>query len=149
MSDRERPDESAHQNPFDRLGLDPSLSPSQLTERLQRMAERLTPEKRDEVRAIWRELTLKDSERIKLAFFAHPGSSESVETLRRQIPPARARDLGESTPDDEGIFEARVFDALLEFGDSNNPGGLQIDENLQPDAGFISIKSEGLAADKD
>lgn len=143
MSDHPRPDDSAHPNPFDRLGLDPTLSPSQLTERLQRMAERLTPEKRDEVRAIWRELTLKDSDRIKSAFFAHPGSSEPLETLRRQVPPARAQDTGKPSLEDEAQFEPRVFDALLEFGDSNNSSGLQIEESLQPDAGFLSIKSEG------
>lgn len=143
MSDRENPDNPAYQNPFDRLGLDPSLSPAQLTERLQRMAERLTPEKRDEVRAIWRELTIKDSERIKLAFFAHPGSSESIDALRRKIPPTRA---GAALKDDAN-FAATVFDALLEFGDSNNPGGLKIDAKLQPDSSFMSIKAEGLATD--
>jgi|GEM_PF-3481460 len=140
MSEHDRPNNPARQNPFDRLGLDPSLSAAQLTERLQRMAERLTPEKRDEVRAIWRELTLKDSERIKLAFFAHPGSSESIDELRRKVAPAPPQIAGE----DEANFEATVFDALLEFGDSNQPGGLQIDESLLPDAGFMRIRSEGL-----
>lgn len=140
MSEHDRPDNPPRQNPFDRLGLDPGLSAAQLTERLQRMAERLTPEKRDEVRAIWRELTLKDSERIKLAFFAHPGSSETIDELRRQVPPLAAQRPGEVA----GNFEATVFDALLEFGHSNHAGGLQMDPNLRPDAGFMRIRCEGL-----
>lgn len=148
MSDRDNADDSAHQNPFDRLGLDPSLSPAKLTEHLQRMAQRLTPEKRDEVRAIWRELTLKDSVRVELAFFAHPGSSEPVDALRRQIPPAHTQDSQRSGVEDGPKFQATVFDALLEFGDSNSSSGLKIDENLRPDAGFLDIKSEGLATDE-
>jgi hypothetical protein len=140
MSDSKKPEK---RNPFDRLGLDPTLSPAQLTERLQRMAQRLTPEKRDEVRAIWRELTLKDAERVELAFFAHPRGeqtgAEPIDELRRRVPP-----LSQAAPAPE--LQARVVDALLEFGNASASTGTQISQALRPDAGFAAIKEEGLSS---
>jgi hypothetical protein len=122
------------QNPFDRLGVDPTLSPEELTERLRRLAERLPPEERKEIRALWRKLTLKDSERVKWAFFAHPRSDETsaepVDELQRRVPPLVDRR-------DPPAMQASVADALLDFGCPS-----QVPETLRPEPGFADMATE-------
>jgi hypothetical protein len=124
----------SNQNPFDRLGVDPTLSPEDLTERLRRLAERLPPEERKEIRALWRQLTLKDSERIKWAFFAHPRGDQSpaepLDELKSRVPPLVDRR-------DPPTLEASVSDALLDFGCPS-----QVPESLRPDSGFEDMADE-------
>ena len=134
MSDQDQ----TSQNPFDRLGVDPTLSPEELTERLRRLAERLPPDERKEIRALWRKLTLKDSERIKWAFFAHPRGAETpadpLDDLQRRVPPLVDRR-------DPPEMQASVTDALLDFGCP-----AQIPETLGPDSGFADMASEANEA---
>jgi hypothetical protein len=122
------------QNPFDRLGVDPTLSPEELTERLRRLAERLPPEEQTEIRALWRKLTLKDSERIKWAFFAHPRDEETpadpLDDLQRRVPPLVDRR-------DPPEMQASVTDALLDFGCPS-----QVPETLRPEPGFEEMAHE-------
>ncbi len=129
-------DDRSSDNPFDQLGLDPTLGPEELTQRLRRLAERLPPEERTELRALWRKLTLKDSDRIEWAFFAHPRTAETgaepVDELRRRVPPVVDR---REPPE----LEANVADALLEFGCP-----ARVPELLRPDSGFNALKSESI-----
>lgn len=127
-------DDTAPENPFDRLGLDPTMSPEELTERLRRMAERLPPEQRKELRGLWRKLTLKDAERVHWAFFAHPRDgatgTEPIDELRQRLPPLVDRR-------EPPALEATVADTLLEFG---CPGDAP--ESLRPESGFDDIERE-------
>ena len=69
-------------NPFDLLGLDPRMTPRELTEVLRQRAERALPEERAQLQGLWRKLTLKESERIKYALLAHPrGSRQGAQKL--------------------------------------------------------------------
>ncbi len=123
------------QNPFDQLGVDPTMSPEELTERLRRLAQRLPPDERDQIRALWRELTLKDSDRIEWAFFAHPRgegtSAEPIDELRQHVPPLVDRR-------DPPPLEATVSDALLAFGCPSAPP-----QTVRPEPGFASMANEG------
>lgn len=82
------------ENPFDQLGLDPRMTPRELTEELRQRAERALPEERALLQGLWRKLTLKESERIRWALLAHPRTSRAsreVDALREKIPPYPAR----------------------------------------------------------
>lgn len=132
MSD---PTDTSDENPFDQLGLDPTSSREELTERLRRLAERLPPEERKELRTMWRELTIKDADRVKWAFSAHPRSSDTgarpTDELRESVPPLVDR---RDPPD----IEASVSDALLEFGCPDEVPGV-----LRPSGGFLEMAEEG------
>ncbi len=80
-------------NPFDLLGVDPRSGPQALTELLRRRAERALPEERKRLQGLWRQLTLKEEDRIRWALRAHPrGASDAqIEALRQQLPPALSR----------------------------------------------------------
>jgi hypothetical protein len=127
-------DERDAQNPFDRLGVDPTMTPEQLTERLRRLAQRLPPDERDKVRALWRKLTLKDSERVKWAFLAHPRTDETpaepIDELRGRVPPLVDRR-------DPPPLEATVSDTLLAFGCPSAPP-----ETVRPEPGFAWMADE-------
>lgn len=134
------------ENPFDALGLDPTLSPAELTERLQRLAERATPEEREKLRARWRALTLQDARRVKLAFMAHPRGpqtgAEPIDALRRRVPP-RPHVLKPAP------IEATVLDTLLDFGDTT-PGTVSAPpQPIDLDPGFPAIQHELSHANPD
>ena len=81
-------------NPFDQLGIDPRLGPQELTALLRQKAERALPEERKRLQGLWRKLTLKESDRIRWAFLAHPraqGTSNELDALIRKIPPHFSR----------------------------------------------------------
>lgn len=82
-------------NPFDLLGLDPRLNPRQLTEALRQRAERALPEERQRLQGLWRQLTLKESDRLRWALLAHPrtrsAQGEQLDALARKIPPFLSR----------------------------------------------------------
>lgn len=82
-------------NPFDELELDPRLDPDDLTAVLRRRAERASPEERQRIQKLWRELTVNERDRVRWAFFAHPRPSESdpgsIEALREKVPPVILR----------------------------------------------------------
>lgn len=78
-------------NPFDELGLDPTLSSRDLTKRLKRMAERATPEDRARIQSLWEKITVSDAQRVKYALLAHPrpahADASGLEKLKAAIPP--------------------------------------------------------------
>lgn len=82
-------------NPYDLLDLDPSLAPRELTRVLQERARRAGPEERARLQEIWRELTTRESDRIRWALLAHPrpgtASTTSLEALREKVPPTLVR----------------------------------------------------------
>ncbi len=82
-------------NPFDTLQLDPRHTPQELTELLRRRAERASPAERSEIQNLWRQLTLKESDRIRWALLAHPRStrheSDQIQDLQDKIPPFLSR----------------------------------------------------------
>jgi hypothetical protein len=84
-------------NPFDLLGLDPRLNPRQLTEALRQRAERALPEERQRLQGLWRQLTLKESDRLRWALLAHPrtrsvhGAQGAAHAGSRQAAPAHGR----------------------------------------------------------
>lgn len=82
-------------NPFDLLQLDPRHTPRELTELLRRRAERATPAERAELQRLWRQLTLKESDRIRWALLAHPRNSRAetrhIQALQEKIPPFVSR----------------------------------------------------------
>ena len=85
---------SQEPNPFDQLGLDPRLDPQELTALLRQKAERALPEERKRLQGLWRKLTLKESDRIRWAFLAHPkhsGASNELDALIRKVPPHFSR----------------------------------------------------------
>ena len=94
-------------NPFDLLGIDPRMSPQELTEALRQRAERALPEERKRLQGLWRQLTLKETDRIKWALLAHPKTSRegarALEELKARVPPfvsrARLPELVASTGD--------------------------------------------------
>ena len=98
----------AKDNPFEQLGLNPRLNPKQLTQALQRRAERARPQERKRLQGLWRELTLKDTERVRWAFLTHPhldDGASALDDLRKALPPHFSRYKPEPlTP--------RVVDAL-------------------------------------
>lgn len=122
-------------NPFDALGLDPTLDAQALTEVLRRRAERLAPEARQQLQAAWRKLTLNDRERIRLALLAHPRDeatpADPVAALREQVPPRL--DRREPPP-----MTASCRDALVTEPPRHTPP--------RPAAGFAAIAREGLDA---
>lgn len=97
-------------NPFDLLGIDPRMSPQELTEALRQRAERALPEERKRLQGLWRQLTLKETDRIKWALLAHPKTSREgarqLEELKARIPPFLSR---AKLP----ALEARTGDALV------------------------------------
>ena len=84
-------------NPFDELELDPRLTPKQITERLRIRAERASADEKQRIQTLWRTLTLKETERVRWALFAHPrpasASADAIDALRDKIPPAIIRGL--------------------------------------------------------
>lgn len=88
-------DDPPIENPFDELGLDPRHSPRQLTELLKLRAERARPEERARLQSLWRQLTLRERDRIRWALLAHPRASredqERVEAIAQRIPPFISR----------------------------------------------------------
>lgn len=88
MSDR-------HDNPFDQLGVDPRRTPRELTELLRQRAERAQPEERKRLQNLWRQLTLKEADRLRWALLAHPRSGgdhvRELDDLRRKLPPFLTR----------------------------------------------------------
>jgi len=100
-------------NPFDELELDPRLSPEELTDVLRRRAERASGPRRARIQELWRQLTVRESDRIRWAFLAHPrpahADPNSIEALRDQIPPVIARD--EPPPLTATLADAIVFPA--------------------------------------
>lgn len=78
------------ENPFDVLQLDPRHTPRELTEMLRRRAERAKPEQRAELQGLWRQLTLKERDRLRWALLAHPRKSrtetQQIEALQERIP---------------------------------------------------------------
>lgn len=82
-------------NPFDLLQLDPRHTPRELTEMLRRRAERASPSERAELQRLWRQLTLKESDRIRWALLAHPRNSRAetrhIQALQDKIPPFISR----------------------------------------------------------
>ena len=84
---------SDEQNPFDQLGLDPRTDAKALTAPLRQRAERALPEERKRLQGLWRQLTLKESDRIRWALLAHPRQShaDEVESLRQKVPPFFSR----------------------------------------------------------
>lgn len=96
-------------NPFELLGLNPRLNPQQLTQALQRRAERAKPEERKRLQGLWRALTLKDTERVRWAFLTHPhvdAESSQRDALMRAVPPHISRFKPQP-------LVARVVDALV------------------------------------
>jgi hypothetical protein len=95
MSDKPSDHDLEKGNPFDLLGLDPRMSPRELTEVLRQRAERALPEERAQLQGLWRKLTLKESERIKFALLAHPRGSrqgaQKLDALRDKVPPFLSR----------------------------------------------------------
>ena len=85
-------------NPFDELGVDPRMSVKELTEVMKRMAERAhSDEERERIQSFWRMLTLRERDRLRWAFLAHPrppaAEATSVDALREAVPtvPVRAK----------------------------------------------------------
>ncbi len=82
-------------NPFDLLGLDPRMTPQELTEELRQRAERALPEGRARLQGLWRKLTLKETDRLRWALLAHPRGSQrgdgELEELRQKVPPYLSR----------------------------------------------------------
>ena len=97
-------------NPFDVLGLDPRLGPRALTQILRQRAERALPEERRRLQGLWRQLTLRERDRIRWALRAHPrrsgDSAKGFEALREALPPFLHR--GRLT-----ALDLRVEDALV------------------------------------
>lgn len=84
---------SDEQNPFDLLGIDPRTDAKTLTELLRQRAERALPEERKRLQGLWRQLTIKEADRLRLALLAHPrqGHSAEIESLRQKVPPFFSR----------------------------------------------------------
>lgn len=82
-------------NPFDLLGIDPRLDPQELTALLRKRAERALPEERAHLQGLWRKLTLKESDRVKWAFMAHPKTNKEgakqLDELKDKVPPYLSR----------------------------------------------------------
>ena len=127
------------ENPFDKLGVDPTTDAQKLTEVLRRRAQRLPPEERREIQEMWRELTLHDDRRVRWAFLAHPRDpdteAESVEELRSRVPPLVDR---HEPPE----LVASVSDTLLDLGDCNT-----LSERLSPPTGFCQMAEEATTDD--
>lgn len=83
-------------NPFDELELDPRTTPQQLTDILRLRAERADDDEKQRIQSQWRALTLKESDRVKWAIFAHPrpatANADAIESLRETVPPYVVRD---------------------------------------------------------
>ncbi|MEM1349619.1 MAG: hypothetical protein AAGI01_13745 [Myxococcota bacterium] len=83
------------ENPFDELSLDPRMNPRELTEALRQRAERALPEERARLQGLWRQLTLKETDRMRWALLAHPRASRegarALEELRERVPPYMSR----------------------------------------------------------
>lgn len=103
------------ENPFDALGLAPHLDTRTITEVLRRRAETLSGKDREKLQKAWRDLTMKESERVKHALFAHPRADDedhlSISELRnravapiirfrRPLPDTRTSDNRSPTPHD-------------------------------------------------
>ena len=101
------------ENPFDLLGLAPHLDTRKITEVLRRRAETLSGEEREKLQQAWRDLTMKESARVKHAFFAHPRAADEdhlsiselrnravapIIRLRRTTPQAKPTDSRSSVP---------------------------------------------------
>ena len=52
------------------------MTPEAITECLRSLAEDANPARRAEIQACWRELTLREEDRLRSAFFAHPHPRE-------------------------------------------------------------------------
>ena len=82
-------------NPFDELEIDPRISARDLTDRLRHRAELAKPEDRERIQALWRQLTLNETDRLKWALLAHPrpdgAKAGGIETLKHDVPPILVR----------------------------------------------------------
>ena len=81
-------------NPFEELDLDPAMSPEELTEKLRRRVERVSEDERPRLQKAWRALTLKDSDRVRLALLTHPRPNpgrDPLTSLREAVPPVISR----------------------------------------------------------
>lgn len=81
-------------NPYEALGLDPSSSVEELTAELRRRIERASPEERQRIQKAWRQLTLKDEERVRLGFVTPPRADAGIDPLaklREAVPPFISR----------------------------------------------------------
>lgn len=72
-------------NPFDVLGLSPQLDTRSITTVLQRRAETATGDEREALQKAWRALTMKEKERVRHAFFAHPKASDDDHMSTREL----------------------------------------------------------------
>ena len=108
----------SEQNPFDELGLDPTMSAEELTRKLRERAQPAPPEEHERIKALWRELTLKDRDRAQLALRAHPRSEETpaddIDALFDEIPPVLE-------PVDPPEIRATVSDVLLDTHGGDTP----------------------------
>lgn len=81
-------------NPYELLDLDPTSSVEELTEELRRRVERANPEERQRIQRAWRQLTMKDEERIRIGFLTHPrvdSGLDPISKLRDAVPPYISR----------------------------------------------------------
>lgn len=83
------------ENPFDVLELDPRSSVKELTEALRRRAERAGEDDREAIQRAWRQITMRERDRVRWAFFAHPRPPESgpgsIPMLREETPTTPVR----------------------------------------------------------
>lgn len=59
-------------NPFERYEIDPMLGPAAITERMRELTEEADETTRDELRAVWEELTMHPRRRLAIALDAFP-----------------------------------------------------------------------------
>ena len=59
-------------NPFERFDIDPMQGPTAITERLRELTEEADEAQREELRAVWEELTLHPRRRLQIALQAFP-----------------------------------------------------------------------------
>lgn len=59
-------------NPFERFDIDPMQGPAAITERMRELLEDADESERDELRAVWEELTMHPRRRFQVALDAFP-----------------------------------------------------------------------------
>jgi hypothetical protein len=65
-------------NPFERYDIDPMQGPAAITERMRELAEDADEPEREELRAVWEELTMHPRRRLQLALNAFPETRADV-----------------------------------------------------------------------
>ncbi len=93
-------------NPFERYDIDPLEGPEAITERLRELVEQADEGERDQLRAVWEQLTVHPRARLRVALAAFPETREPLGAS-----PA-SQLFGKQTPDSAVLRIELAFVAL-------------------------------------